>query len=266
MSIQLQVGLPGFALTPGTANAGTVITALVPPWPGPKLGAPSWLFQMVADGQGKRPNWFEANSNYITHVCAVLYTTAATAHTVTVMRPLNFTYFPAGLPNNRTAISNGSGSSSTGLFSDPGAYSTSYLYPLPAGLTAPAQVADHAITTGDYVAYQLADGTWQLDTIASGSFNSSLTLTAGTPNRTNGNIPAGGPLFYFGTTALSNPLTGKPHLRLPTVAGTTRQNLLPGNFETSAPLLWPSDPVLVVSNNITNAGTMDLVSGTYSEY
>lgn len=246
---------PRFAITPARTAFGTVVTALIPPFRGPKDAAP--LLYQVVNGI---PNWM---GQLFTTILSMPILNSSTANAITILRPLNWTYFPSGLAKNTTAIPN---STTTGIAADPGLYATAFKYPMPNGSTSgPGQVSDAAISsTNKYVAYQLQDGTWMLDTIASGTFGSSLTLTTGTPNRTNGAIITGAPLFYFGATTLSNPQTGVAHLNtVPTVSVT--EDLL-GGKDVGIATLNAGDPMVVYNANAT-ATTMILgVLGQYSSF
>lgn len=234
-----------------TATAGTAIAAFIPPVP--DAGGAHMLYKV--DGSGK-PLWNRGTGTGMAHIARLLYTTGTTAHTVTVMSPLNWTYFTTAIAKNVTAF--------TGLKADPGVYSTNYKYPLPGSQTAPANVADNAIASGDYIMYQLVDGTWVLDT-AAGSFSSgALTVTTGTPNITGGGIAANSPLFFFGATGDTNPASNQKHFAVATKASTTKEDLVPDQLIGFARSLHPGDPLVIVSNNATAAGTLDAVSAYYA--
>ena len=248
----MQFAYPTWATGNYTATAGTVITAFVPPVRGTANGAPL-LYQV--DGSAN-PLWVRGTGAAVTHLNRLLYTTGTTAHTVTVLRPLNWTYFTTAIAKNVTAF--------TGIAADPGVYSTNYKYPLPAGQTGPANVADNAIASGDYIMYQLVDGTWVLDT-AGGSFSAgALTVTTGTPNITGGGIAKNSVLFFFGATGDTDPATNQKHFACGTTASTTKQDLLPDQIIGSVAGIHPGDPLVVVSNNATAAGTLDAVIAYYA--
>jgi hypothetical protein len=249
----------------GTATGGTAFAIAIPPSPG-AVGGPSFLYKV---GPNYQANWLgqgiqAAPMLGIPIVTSLFGLDGATQHVVWLNRPLNFTWFPSGLAKNTTAIPNGSGVGSTGLFDDPGVYSTNYKYPLPGygpnssgnyvNTVFPGLVADAAISsTNKYVLYQLADGTWQLDTIASGTFGSSLTLTTGTPNAAGGAILAGAPLFYFGTAtgSLSDPATGTTHPAVDTKAS-AQDNFQDYSGAGIVAGLHPGDPLLIYDANGTN--------------
>lgn len=238
-----------------TATA-TTSPLFFPPWRGPLAASP-----FVYTAPAGVPNWYTFAGRTV--LTSALYTTGATAHTITLVRPKNWTYFPAGWAKNLTLIPNGTGAKSTGLFDDPGVYSTNYKYPSPI-TTGTASLGDNAIGTGDYVAYQLTDGTWQLDKVASGTFNSALTLGTGTPNVTGGGVPVNGVLFFFGIAADSDPGTA---LACPSTLSSitvSRANLAADDVMGFMSSLHPGDPLLLISNNATNPGSWEGCSGYYS--
>jgi hypothetical protein len=265
-------GLPilGAWNTAGSAFTGsTALTALVSPYPGP-AGAAPYLYNAAANyvpllsnaPSATKANWLSAPNFGITRVSTLQIQTSATSHVIFLFRPLNWTYFPAGLAKNTTVIPN---ASATGIFDDPGVYSTNYKYPTGGGVF-PAQVADAAISSTNLnVCYQLSDGTWQFDTIASGTFGSTLTLTTGTPNRAGGAIPAGAPLFYFGAIAgtLLDPADGQAATQFTIkVSGqNVLQDFLVGEFSA----LHAGDPIVIYDPNATAADSL-YACGFYAGY
>jgi len=241
--------LDTFVLGQKTASADTAFTHLVPPWRG-SGGAPL-AYRVV----GGRPNWH--GSGAYTHIDSLVYTSAGTAHTVTVMRPLNWAIVNGDVAANATAVT---------LHTDPGAYSTSgsYKYPLPPDASSPSQVASNAIAANDYVAVQLRDGTWHLSTIASGSGTSPV-LTTAIPNITGGGVEDGAIMFFFGITTDTVPQTGQAHVPLLTVASTRQELLASSRHGPSFRSLNPGDPILLYSNNATAAGSFSLVAGHYAK-
>ncbi len=229
-----------------TATANTAFTQLIPPYPGPAGTAPQ-LYTVDAKGN---PSWNDVGT---TRIKRLEYVCGSTLHQLGIMRPLNWTYFTVGVAKAITLIPNAA------LKADPGVYSTNYKNPIPPGAV-PAQAADNAMATGDYVVYQLADGTWQLDTIASGTFGSSLTLTTGTPNRTGATIPAFSPLFWYGIISDTDPATALPHPQWDCVVSIANVYSEGTGFATA---LRPGEPLIFYSPNITGAGKLGLISGTY---
>jgi hypothetical protein len=239
-----------------TQTAGTAITAFVPPYGG-ALGSARRLFtvdpsqNVGPSAVAGKPDWWGQESAY-THVMGVNLINGSTSHTWKVLRPLNWTYFLTAIAKNTTAIGNAA------LANDPGLYSTNYRYTAP---SVPA-VADAAISsTNNLVMYQLSDGTWRLDTIASGTFGSSLTLTTGTPNVTTGGIiPALSPLFYFGANTLSDPATGTT-LGFDTTVSETQD--LPTADHSLWNTLHRGDPLVFYNANATAA---DILAGMWGVY
>lgn len=239
------------------ASGTTAASLLVPPCPGPP-GNPAYAFKATSLSNA---NWlYSAPLFGVTHVTQITLNASATAHSFIVFRPLNYTYFPSGLAKNTTVIPD---STTTGIATDPGIYTTSYGYPTVGGL-APGQVANAAVSsTNLLVCYQLADGSWTLDTIASGTFGSTLTLTTGTPNRAGGAIPTGGVMFYFGALAgtLLNPANGQ----LPMIVGTKASAVTAYAEGTSLVNgLFPGDPLVVYDANGSAADSFS-VSGYYGQ-
>ncbi len=250
----MQTGIPvinTFAVS-SIASGTTVASMLIPPCPGPP-GSPPYLFNATAYTAGNA-NWLYKAPNFgVTHITSLQVNASSTSHSLLVLRPLNWTWFPSGLAKNTTVIPD---SVLTGIATDPGLYSTGYGYQT-AGAVVPAQAANAAISgTNLLVCYQLTDGSWQADTIASGTFGSTLTLTTGTPNNAGGAIPAGGVMFYFGAVAgtLKDPATGKTALGVTTLVSvvSTFQDVLQSEFNA----IHPGDPLLVYDANATAADSV----------
>jgi hypothetical protein len=236
-----------------TQTAGTAITVGVPPVT--HLGVSPLPYRYGQfDVTGGRANWLESVAARTVITCA-LYTTGPTGHTITLLRPLNFCKITAAIAAGGTAIT---------VDADPGVFSSNYRYPLPTG--AVPSVADNAISTGDFVAYQLSDGTWVFDKIASGTFGgANLVLTTGVPNVTGVTVLANSPLFFFGIQTDTDPATGVAHPGTKTIASTNRVN----QFDDGAVIgfgnaLHPGDPLLLHSNNATDAGSFEGVAGYYA--
>ena len=252
------------------ASGSTAASLLIPPWPGPSsvpyiFNAVAGYVPSVVAPSATKANWLQAPNFGVPHITSLQLNTSSTAHSLFVFRPLNWTYFPSGLAKNTTVIPDSSGVSGTGIFDDPGVYSTNYKYPT-GGNNFPGQVADAAISsTNLMVCYQLSDGSWMFDTIASGTFGSTLTLTTGTPNRTGGAIPTGGVMFYFGAVAgtLKDPATGLAAWGFGTKASAlgVYQDMIAG--EVAA--LHPGDPLLVYDGNGTAADSLT-ATGYYGAY
>lgn len=241
-----------------TQNANTVITVAVPPWVGP-LGSAPFLYKFDNGVE----NWNKSNVAPRTIITAALYTSAATAHTITLMRPLNYCRITAAIAAAGTSIS---------IDKDPGVYSTNYRYPTPGGYVvssgggAVPAAADNALAAGDFVMYQLSDGRWVLDTIASGTFGGgNLVLTTGVPNVTGVTVLANSPLFTFGAVGDVDPATGAAHPGTLTIASTNRINQFDDDILGWGNSLHPGDPMMLHSNNATNAGSFEGVAGYFGK-
>ena len=242
-----------------TAAANTVFTALCDP---SRAGARPYLYNVAngetgANGTTGAANWMkDAPSIGLLRVTKLLYTTTTTAHNVGLMRPLNWSYCTAAVANNATAVT---------LKDNPGAFSTNYRYPLPAGNTKPINTANNNMAASDYIAYQLKDGTWIVDTVS--AFNTTtfaLTLATATPNVTGGGIAIYTPFFWFGIISDTDPGNKQIHWQTTTIANTNRADLLQGyNGESVQPLHY-GDPLLFYSNNDSNAGTLAGIFGHYA--
>lgn len=238
-----------------TATGATAFAALVPPCPGAAGSGPQLFANSPTRSLGRG----------VAHVTKVIYTTGGTAHLLSIMRPKNWTYFDAALPKNTTLIPD-----SGTLHDDPGLYATTYKYAGPQAGTLsygslPVNVADNAIAAGDYVAYQLADGSWQLDTIASGTFGSSLTLTTGTPNRTGATIPQGSILFFFGVVTDHDPQDGLLPFQTTIAASAVRDASWADSLCGIASGARPGDPLVFYSPNTTNQGWLEQLTGFYGD-
>lgn len=235
-----------------TQTAGTAIVALIPPYVAP-ASAPATLY--AVPNTNTAPNWMGA-SGLVTHVSTLLYTCSTTAHKWFLMRPLNYTTFAAAVAKNTTAIT---------LTADPGVYSANYKYPTPNG-AAPVQVADNTIATNDYCAYQLADGTWNVDTIASGTFGgANLVLTTGTQNRNGSTVAAGSPFFFFGITTDVNPDGLGGNYASTATASTNRVNQIQDVIGCGPAGTHPGDPLIFFDANATAAGFLNGIFGYYGK-
>lgn len=233
-----------WAVSSKTATAGTPFTQFIPPWRGVS-GAPI-SYKLVSG----KPNWVKAK----THVSQIIYTDTGASHAVTVMRPLNWSVIKGAVAANSSTIV---------LADDPGAYSTTYKYDLPAAVNV-ANVANNGIAGSDYVAYQLVDGTWVLDKVSSVS-GLTLTMTTATPNVTGGGIADGAILFFFGVAADIDPATGQAHVNFTSSAASARTSLLPDSALATVPALHAGDPLFIYSANATDAGTLNAAAGFYAD-
>lgn len=212
-----------------TQNAGTVITRLVEPMP-----------------------------NAFTRIVSVWYTASTTAHTLTVMRPLNVVTFTAAASAGQAVVN---------ISADPGDYT---------GI----RTSDNAIAGSDFVVYEVADGTYALDTVSSVA-TLAVTLSNNVP--TSG-VLAGGKLWFYGIITDTNPLNAQAHpqFTLPasvtTYLGTDSGEGIAGFVGSIAPpggtYGWPTgtginltgryEPLIVHSGNATAAGTIEKVTAIYT--
>jgi hypothetical protein len=237
-----------FALPSQTQTAGTAIVAFIPPF---------------RSGAGNPPLAYKLDKNQVpiwrqgyTHITQLTYTASTTAHTVVVMRPLNYAMITTAVAANSATVV---------LDADPGSYSTAYRYDLPtAAAGKPSCAANNLIAASDYVAFQLRDGTWHVSAVTSVS-GLTLTLTTSTPNVTGGGSDANIPLFFFGASTDTNPQTNAAHVSFLSVAS-ARTDLISNVGFGDVPALNSGDPLLVYSANATAAGTLSSCVGYYGSY
>ncbi len=234
-----------FSFGKATATAATVIPRPIYPFRQQKGAA-------VGVGQAaSRPVPFAGTI----HVTDFSYNIGVTGvHTITIMRPLNWTTFAADAAASQAAVV---------LTADPGVYSAGgYKYGLPNGQTAP-RTANNVIAANDYFIFQCADGTWVTDTIASGT-GTTPTMTTNLPT---GGVLAGGLVYFFGITTDSDPATGVAHQQFdiqPASSNVVEYKLQSANGFWSA--LHEGDPLLLISNNLTTAGVFNVVAGYYGHH
>jgi hypothetical protein len=217
-----------------TASADTIICQLIQPWRG------------------------------FTKILQALTTTGATAHLLTMLRPLGRTFFTAAAAAGQRVVH---------VESDPGMYSTAGVggthFPPNSALV--FSTPDNPIATNDWVAYEAADGTYVVDTVASvaaigGSQGKILTLSTNLPT---GGVAKTGLLWYFGLATDTNPNNGQPHPRYDLPANT--QNVFGGKENLGTILDHPSlnlgggsyQPLLLQIDNPTNASILEGVGVSY---
>lgn len=201
----------------------------------------------------------------VSTITEIQYTAGATAHTLTVLRPLNKTYTTAAAAASQAVIN---------IQFDPGKYSS----------WGTINTADNLIAANDYVVYELADGTYYVDTVSSVS---GLAITM-TNNIGTATVLKGAPFWWYGITTDTNPADGNAHPKFTLAAsGVTKigsdaadaiagnvgsvvtPSLLVGMVSTSNgrwPLGGYNEPLLVYSNNATNAGTLERVTVVGTAY
>lgn len=238
-------GLPvlgTFNLPRTTASGGIPFFQLIPPFGGDGESVQSWSVAGIGGkkdrGQG-RP-----------HVTKVIYSTGGTAHLLTILRPLNFTIVKTAVAPNGTSIV---------LADDPGVYSTNFRYPIVGGK--PAQAADNPISAGDYIAYQMADGTWQASLVTAGSYTG-LTVAA-IPNNGVG-INAGALFYFFGGITDVEPLTGQTQPQTQIASSQTRDASWADPHYGIVSALHDGDPMIFFSNNASAQGYLEALQGFYS--
>ena len=238
-----------------TASANTIINQVVPPFLG-NSGPPN-LFSVAGAGTAANtanpgtPSWIggAVQGAAFTHITDVIYTTVTTVHQLYFMSPLNWT----------TQLSDMTSSSTTmALSADPGTWQVAGVYKY--NTVIPTQ-ASNAIAASDYVVYQLNDGRWVVDKVASGSGTAPV-LTTGIPAVTGAKLLAGSPVFWYGVATDTNPFTGTVH-PFTDVPANTRQVMSTygvGLYNS----LRRNDPMIIQSSNGTNAGTFELLTAYYS--
>ena len=229
-----------------TAAGGTAFAQMIPPFSGQGGPGPGPVPTVLQNAGNSR--------NGVTHITTLLYDIGTTIHTLTLLRPQNWTTFSAVGAASQAVVS---------LTADPGVFSTNYKYAFPNAQTAP-RTADDAIASGDYCVYQAADGTWIMDTAASSYSAGQVTMTTNLPT---GGVVAGAPFYLFGISTDLDPATGLAHVQFdaaPAAAsGTARVTFGPDGSGILC-ALHPGDPLIIYSPNTTTAGFLQLVAGYYS--
>jgi hypothetical protein len=244
MSAPLSPTFGTFCVGRKTAAGGTAFAQVIPPFS--NQGGP---------GPGVTPNVLQNSGNTrqgVTHITTLIYDIGTTIHTLTMMRPLNYTTFSAAAAASQAVVN---------ITADPGVYAN-YKWPLPNAQVA-VRTADNPIAANDYAVYQAADGTWVMDTVASVS-TLAITMTTNVPT---GGVLTGGLFYWFGISTDTDPATGNPHVQFDAApaagSGTSRVTFGPdGNGGLCA--LHPGDPLIIYSPNTTAAGFLQLVAGYYS--
>lgn len=247
-----------FNLSRTTASANTVFRRLIPPFCGRSGSAPKMFrtdSSQTATGVNTA-NWNGPNDAF-THVTDLWYTSLTTAHSLYVLRPLNWTYFPSAVASNTTTVT---------VAYDPGTWATAghYKYGVGQGGSGVPNFANNALAASDVVAYQLNDGTWQIDTISSTTSSTVFVLGTGTPNVTGAGCLAYSPVFWFGAVGDTDPATGIIHPLLDSIANTNvtfRSSSYGFGLFNS---LHRGDPMVFHSSNGTDAGILEVLSGYYS--
>ncbi len=180
--------------------------------------------------------------NALTVITKMVYINQADAHTITVLRPLGSTTFAADAAAGQAAVV---------LTADPGNYAATW------------RTADNLIGSGDYVVYRAADGTYVVDTVASGS-GTTPTLTTNLPTL---GVLAGAPLWFYGIKTDVNPSNAQAHPKftvVPTGSGYGVKNFPDSDSDIVASSIGVYEPLIIQSDNLISAGTLNFVSVAYT--
>ena len=198
--------MPVFTLPSLTASSGTAIQQIVPPLAGA-----------------------------IARITSLMYTSAAAAHTITVMRA--------------TAKTTADGRAAA-------AQKVMTLSNVAAMNTVDATSAE-GVAIGDYMAWYDDEDKIVFDVVA-GISSSAVTMTVNFGN----DIPDGSPVWIFGELARASVITFTPPVSLTTTFFLNAQAGIPGQLDSNS-RAGDNDPLIISSNNITNAGAMVYISGEY---
>jgi hypothetical protein len=219
------------------ASTTTPFRICIPPWPG-RAGSPI----------GKV-------SPYFTHVTKVIFSTpTATAETIGIMRPFNYTTFAADAAAGATTLS---------LTADPGLYSTAANWKYGTVLNGTPSVADNAIATSDVLVYQLADGSWEVNVVTGGSG------TAPTVSAIGGSqigAKAGGLVYFFGVIADSDPNTGAVSPQTTIAASATRDASWSDTICGVVHALHAGDPLVFYDPAVSSGSILEACCGYYSTF
>ena len=204
--------------TANTQAAGTIITQVIP-------------------GRG----------NKRIKIRTIRYTSAGTAHTITIMTPLNVVKTSAAAAASQAVIV---------LVSDPGSYT---------GKT----TANNLIGVSDFLVIKNAtDGVQtlvQLHGSTAPVTNADGTVTVTLLANLAAAVPAGADVYFMGAIGDTNPHTGAAHQTLAPTVSTTTDFPLNTSLATDAVAVCSmlGGPVVVHSGNATAAGTFNNIAGTY---
>lgn len=166
-----------------------------------------------------------------TYLSGFSYTDSGTQHTITVMREYGRTTLAAALAAAATAVT---------VAADPGG-------------------TGNPMAASDYVAIRLDDGSWHYSTIASSGSTTTLVLTTALPSdRT---APIGAPLIFFGAPGD----TFHDNYKFLSNANSSRRDFPP--VDGRGPVARgtkTNSPLILYSNNATNAGILEYTNAGYS--
>lgn len=203
---------------------------------------------------------------YYTHLLTLQYTVGTSSHTITILREMGRTTLPNGATQGQNQIV---------VFNDPG-------NPM-GGLKATSHLSPDPVAIGDWIAFQLPDGTIWFDQVA---------LVAGLTWTLNHNLPLNGAIasaivWWFGQIGDTNPLdpttvymkgssglaqfnTQHPRLTVPAASSGTQQINF-GSLAAEEEIGFIRSPVagsplLIQSNNNPGPpGTIERFSWAYSD-
>ena len=195
-----------FSLSSATAGAGTAIQKLI----------------RGADG-------------LITRINNITYTSAGTAHTITIMRPVASTTVDGGSNSGDSTLDVANLGAMRVTNSD----------------------SIELIATSDYIAWINTDGKYQFDTVGSVSGNTVTTTSSlGTA------VADGAPVWIFGELGRATHVTLSPPVSTTTSIDCRISAGQPGQVNTNV-RVGSGDPLIISSSNATAAGTIVSVSGEY---
>lgn len=207
--------------------------------------------QLVGYGPGRRTSFTPTGTMPagIMKITSLRYVTGATAHTIGVMRPFNFTTFSADAAASQAVVN---------ITADPGLYATAANWGYGAFGNTP-RTANNAIAGSDVVVFQAADGTFILDTVSSVT-SLAVTLTTSLPT---GGVKSGGILWFFGVIGDSDPNTGDVNPQWLTTANADETWSDSWGIVTA---LHQGDPLVFYSPNTSNAGFLEMATGFVAKY
>lgn len=175
--------------------------------------------------------------NGFTYLTFVRYTAGATGHTLTMMR---------GQTHAKAAAS--AAAAAVAIVVD----------------TAMLDGAGNALAAADLVAIELDDGSWHLGIVDTGGWNGTtktITLTSGTAIPAGRSVPAGAAVISYGVAGDAN----HANYTLTAGSGATTNYPAVANAGPLAKSPYRNSPIIVDSDNASNAGTIEAVSAVYMQ-
>lgn len=197
-----------------------------------------------------------------THLTELAILAGSTAHTIYLMRPLNYTATTAAAAAGQAVVN---------IAADPGNFTANYQYPLlnsgPNGIKPPTlpafQTANDLLGAGDYLVFETPDGAFHVDTVAS---IASLAVTMSN-NFGTGGIANGARVWHMGQFGDTDPATNEAQFEyLLTVSSVNTLSALQGGGNSFFDTLHPYDPILFFDANGTATDTLQRLDGFYSKY